>query len=133
MENKWIYIRDIIGIGSEINSLHCDTRSFDVTMSENTALVGGAINKKKLSPESLIPVDEILDFIKNLEDITGGKWEWRMLCFKGITDTMGWLKYVRMYRYSEDKFIVCNSRSEPIDWSKCTRENLGVEIGRAHV
>ena len=97
-------------------------------MDGNKALASEAINKKKLSPKSLIPVDKILEFIKNLEDITGGKGRWRMPCFKGITDTMGWLKYVRMYRYSEDKFIVCNSRSEPIDWSKCTKENLEVEL-----
>lgn len=41
---------------------------------------------------------------------------------------MGWLEYIRFYRYNEHQFIVCDSLSYPIEYRKCTVDNLDKEI-----
>lgn len=65
-----------------------------------------------------------MSFLKNLETISGGKGEWRLLNFDNVDNKLGWLKYIRLYKYNDNQFIVCDSQSHAIEWKLCTKENL---------
>ena len=126
--NDWIYIDDLPQITADIKSLHCDTRSFHVEYSEEPLENGDSLFKvikyQNANNSAIIEAKDIHPFLKNMETISGGKGKWRMLSFKHVEDTIGWLKYIRLYRYNESQFVVCNSRREPIDWKSCTENSL---------
>lgn len=117
--NTWAPIEEL-EITSNINSIHIDTRDFHCLLSEEERT--SAIKGQKY----IIPINEIKIWLLDLERITGGKGEWRMLKFKNI-DTNGWLKYIRLYRNDEETFIVCDRESHSIDWKGMTESNLEKE------
>lgn len=125
----WIYINEIDEIDyKSIKSIHCDTRDFHLLFSKNSAKPDEDVFKllkfKKVPDKFLINKEEILSFLKNLETISGGKGEWRFLNFDNVDDKLGWLKYIRLYKYNDNQFIVCDSQSHAIEWRLCTKENL---------
>lgn len=136
---NWIYIDNIKDV--EINyellkSIHCDTRDFCILLSKNNANPNLDVFKllkfKKVPDKFLIKLDEILPFLKNVETISGGKGGWRCLNFNNVEDKLGWLKYIRFYRYKDNQFIVCDSQSHAIEWRLCTQENLQSEYLEHH-
>lgn len=125
----WIYIDEINEIDyKSLESIHCDTRDFYILLSKNNAKSDKDVFKllkfKKVPDKFLINKEEVLSFLKNLETISGGRGEWRFLNFDNIDDKLGWLKYIRLYKYNDNQFIVCDSQSHAIEWKLCTKENL---------
>lgn len=125
----WIYIDEINEIDyKSLESIHCDTRDFYILLSKNNAKSDEDVFKllkfKKVPDKFLINKEEVLSFLKNLETISGGRGEWRFLNFDNIDDKLGWLKYIRLYKYNDNQFIVCDSQSHAIEWKLCTKENL---------
>lgn len=133
IDNEWNYIDDIVHISDNIEEIHVDTRDFCILLKTensedlNKLKVFNLLCSNKVVEKFLINQNEILNFIKEIEVISGGKGEWRFLNFATIDDTMGWLKYIRMYRYNDEQFIVCNSQSKAIDWRSCTENTLEKE------
>lgn len=138
--NKWIPIKNI-EITKEINQIHCDTRDFCCLLSKDdikkqypdeelNKLFGLLFNKpRSLSWQNkyLIKEKDIKSFLQNINNFSNPNTKWKCLIFKNV-NCEGWLKYIRLYRYSNDEFIVCNGSSIPIEYKNCTKENLNKEL-----
>lgn len=126
MEDNWVSLSSLESIPEKANSYHCDTRDFHIIsftgyneIREDNII--GDLKNNKIDPKYLIKDTEVLEFLRNLENISGGTGDWRYLSFNN--PSTGWLKYIRMYRY-EDKIVVCDSKSSPIEWRNLTESNL---------
>lgn len=121
-----------------VTSLHCDTRDFNVIMQvtmyskENNKDVYRLLHGGKVNECFLMSGNDIIPWLQKLEAMSGGNCEWRMLNFKGIDTRLGWLKYIRFYRYKDNQFVVCDSFGEPIKWQLCTEENLDKKFLNSH-
>ena len=139
IKDNWIPVSDII-ITQEINSIHCDTRDFCCSLSKDdikkqypdeelSKLFGLLFNRPKSfswKDKYLIKEEDIKSFLEKIKNFSNPNANWRCLVFKDV-NCEGWLKYIRMYRYSENEFIVCNRSSIPIEYKNCTEENLNKE------
>ena len=121
----WKYIDNLV-IDDNTNQVHCDTRDFNclvltdkITLKEHPQITRN-MHKHKFR----IKRDEIVDFLKKLETISGGKAAWRMLSF---TVHPSWLKYIRIYHIQNDTFVVCDRDNKPIEWRILTEDNLRKE------
>lgn len=129
--DNWIYIDDINGIPKDTTAIHCDTRDFHCLLSEEKQNLEGLkvenlIKYKSAKKSMLIAREEILPWLKNIETMSGGRGSWRHLFFNNVKCD-GWLKYIRIYHYQDDKYIVCNEDSAAIHWRECVKENLPEE------
>ncbi len=134
----WTYIDQVPKIYDGVMAVHCDTRDFEITYSDRLPkkdddtdlyrLLHGA----KINEHFLIHKDRIIPWLKEVETIAGGKKKWRCLNFNGVNTRLGWLKYIRLYRYNQDMFVVCDCYGDPFYWSLCTEENLDKEYLGAH-
>ncbi len=129
--NNWIYIDNIKEIPKDTTAIHCDTRDFycifnfeEPNLEESK--VKNLIEHKSAKKSMLIAREEILPWLKNIETISGGKGSWRYLSFNNVKCD-GWSKYIRIYHYQDDKYIVCNRDSAAIHWRECAKENLPEE------
>lgn len=138
MSDTWMPIHEASEAEPLVTAIHCDTRDFAVMYSHTTytrqdykevyrMLHGGKINEKFLIPKS-----EILPWLKEMERISGGRNEWRCLNFTHVKTELGWLKYIRFYRYKGDMFVVCDSYSTPFDWRGCNEYTIEKEYLNAH-
>lgn len=110
----WSPLEDL-DITPDVTAIYVDTRDFHCFTAH--------ISPKPLyGRKYLIPETQIKDWLLNLQDMTGGKGDWRMMNFRGI-DANGWFKYIRLYREGSD-FIVCDRGGHSVDWSLMTEENL---------
>ena len=118
----WKYIDNII-IDDDTKQIHCDTRDFHCLISVVKFELKGnpQITRNMHKPQFRIKRDEIIDFLKHLETISGGKYNWRILSFK---THISWLKYIRIYHIQNDTFVVCNRDNKPIEWRTLTEENI---------
>lgn len=138
MTNNWTPIDQAAEVDPPITGIHCDTRDFAVTYSYTTYTkkdhkeVYRLLHGEKINERFLIPQDEIIPWLKNIEALSGGKNKWRCLNFTHIKTRLGWLKYIRFYRYTEHTFVVCDSYSTPIDWRGCNEETLEKEHLHTH-
>lgn len=120
-------------IPDNVTSIHCDTRDFGVIMTdrETTKEADGQaycmLHSGEIDERFLMKRDEIIPWLMHIEAISGGRGDWRCLNFDTIETRLGWLKYIRMYRYNDDMFLVCDSYSDPIEWRLCTEESLEKE------
>ena len=138
MNKDWTYIDEAEPITSDVTAVHCDTRDFAVICrdkvytKEDNKEIYRLLHGAKINEKFLIAQDKIIPWLKQIESIAGGKNKWRMLNFSNVNTSLGWLKYIRFYRYYEDKFVVCGSYSSPIDWSKCDESTLEKKYLCAH-
>lgn len=138
MNKDWTYIYEAEPITSGVTAVHCDTRDFAVIYrdkaytKEDNKEVYRLLHGAKINEKFLIAKGKIIPWLKQIESIAGGKNKWRMLNFSNVNTSLGWLKYIRFYRYHEDQFVVCDSYSSPIDWSKCDESTLEKEYLCAH-
>lgn len=112
----WKYIDDIV-ITDNTQQIHCDTRDFCCKLYEFKldCIVHADLSKIAYKEEHLIKTENIIPFLKQLETISGGKGNWRILQFKDLEDVSGWdCKYIRFYRI-DDNWIVCNRDANPIE------------------
>ena len=136
MENNWVYIDEVIKLSklftlNVIKELHVDTRSFSCLLlkensdgDENCSIIRKLIKNQNALEENIIEQADVLTWVKEVENISGGLGHWRFLNFNTLDVSMDWLKYIRFYRYNEHQFIVCDSLSYPIEYRKCTVDNL---------
>lgn len=128
MEDNWKSLNEIVSLDN-VNSIHCDTRDFHCMMNDKMIdLKDGKnpeIRRCVYDKKYHIPQDAVVEWLKSIEKMAGGKAEWRCLNFDNV-ECDGWLKYIRLYRNPKfsDVFIVCNRDSKPIEWEKCNEENL---------
>ena len=136
MENNWVYIDEVIKLSklftlNVIKELHVDTRSFSCLLlkensdeDENCSIIRKLVKNQNALEKNIIEEADILTWVKEIENISGGLGHWRFLNFNTLDVSMDWLKYIRFYRYNEHQFIVCDSLSYPIEYRKCTIDNL---------
>lgn len=132
MTTPWTHISEAPAVGPHFTAIHCDTRDFVVMYSCTTCsqhdqkevyrLLHGKINER-----FLIPQGEIIPWLKHIEAISGGRCEWRCLNFTHIKTALGWLKYIRFYRYTTHLFVVCDDGNAPIDWQRCSEQTIEKE------
>ena len=140
--DQWLPIEYFQYIPDGVTAIHCDTRDFYMTMSidviEGTEYIDGCVNVFDMIPKCaidnkyLIHRKDITQWLKYIEEISGGKCKWRCLNFYTIKTKLGWLKYIRMYHYKDDYFVVCDGYAEPIDWRTMNEETLEKEYLNAH-
>ena len=113
----WIYIDE-----AELNNaqqIHCDTRDFFVLTSNNPVdgNISNFINTIKEKPNVynnciFKDVGEVYEYLKELEEASGGKGEWRYLTFnypKHSSKYMeGWHKYLRFAKVEDGYFAYIN-------------------------
>ena len=113
----WIHISEVNEIPDDVQCIHCDTRDFHVIMREEE--IEGKDDKGNYLPwwsardkeQFLIHKDKLIPFLQMIEEISGGRGEWRHLSFEGImTEHGAWFKYIRFYRVSPTQFIVTDGR-----------------------
>lgn len=134
----WVYIDKVDELPS-VRAIYCDTRDFGITVNDDPEYTDGhptpwtgkyqsLINNPKCKPDFLIEKGEILKFLKLLENISGGKEDWRDLRFNDkVPDRSGWdFKYIRFYRYGCDsnKYIVTGSYGTAVHWRDLNAENI---------
>nr|DAL03111.1 MAG TPA: hypothetical protein [Crassvirales sp.] len=129
--DNWIYIDDIKEIPKNVTAIHCDTRDFHCNLHLKKPELEGfkvenLVKYKSAKKSMLIAREEILPWLKNIETMSGGRGSWRHLFFNNVKYD-GWLKYIRIYHYQDDKYIVCNEDSAAIHWRECVKENLPEE------
>ena len=128
MEDNWKHINSF-DITSDINTIHCDTRDFHcICYKQQLDVKDGKereITKRFYDKAYQIHENEVLNWLKNIENMSGGEGTWRMLSFGS-----GWLKYIRMYRNPKDTnyFIICDSNKKPIVVNNCKEEFLGKDL-----
>lgn len=140
--DEWLPIEYFPYIPDGITAIHCDTRDFEIVISrdalDKSIILQECINvfemihKGDIDEKYLIHRNEIPQWLRNIEEISGGKCQWRCLNFTTIKTKLGWLKYIRMYHYKDDYFVVCDGYAEPIDWRTMNEETLEKEYLNAH-
>lgn len=113
MEDSWKPLNELV-ITPDINIIHVDTRDFHFTTS---------IMEVKPSNEALIKEEEIIPFLTDLRNRSGGEVEWRLLKFENYRDCSGaWCKYLRFYRYDKDAWNLCDQYKTPfVNWKEITK------------
>lgn len=140
--DEWLPIEYFPYIPNGVTAIHCDTRDFYMTMSKDaldkSIVIDERINvfemiqKGDIDEKYLIHCNEIPQLLKRIKRISGGECKWRCLNFYTIKTKLGWLKYIRMYYYKDDYFVVCDGYAEPIDWRTMNEETLEKEYLNAH-
>ena len=127
--DEWLNLKDVV-ITNSIQQIHCDTRDFHVLLlkeeydkKEKSTLPWWSVYNDS---RFLIPQEEIISFLKRLEEITGGEGEWRFMNFKHLKTKIGWFKYIRLYRVSPTHFIVTDG-TYATNISLMTEKNLDKE------
>ena len=122
----WVYIDDI-EITDAVNSIHVDTRDFHCVLSDKKIDLRDRrypeITRRKHDKAYTIKADEIKEWLRNLETMTGGRGTWRLISFSHVPDR-NWLKYIRLYRIKGDMFIVCEGHNEPVMLALINKSNL---------
>lgn len=138
MTTDWTHISETPAVGPHITAIHCDTRDFTVLYhdlpytKEEDKEVYRLLHGGKINERFLIPQGEIIPWLKHIEAISGGRCEWHCLNFTHIKTALGWLKYIRFYRYTPHLFVVCDSYSTPIDWQRCSEQTIEKEYLNTH-
>ena len=140
--DQWLPIEYFQYIPNGVTAIHCDTRDFYMTISKDaldkSIVIDERINicemiqKGDVDEKYLIHRKDIPELLKRIKRISGGECEWRCLNFYTIKTKLGWLKYIRMYHYKDDYFVVCDGYAEPIDWQTMNEETLEKEYLNAH-
>lgn len=122
----WIYIDEI-----DFDSLKeknpswffCDTRDFHCIIPKNP------YDKKKFIPfkNNEFSIDEIKDYLRNLEEASGGKNKWRFLSFKPRYGL--WCKYIRFKKMGDKYygFVEQGGTVYPLEKDIFCLENLNTE------
>lgn len=150
LTTDWIPLEEIQDIPDNITNLHCDTRDFCMTGSteefynsskaEDRKFCAFIRKEIKKNSEVLINKDEIIPLLRNLEEWSGRKADWRFLSFiEGPENISGsWFKYIRFYRIKRTDYFVITCRNEYkseglVDYKKVfTKENINQEHLHTH-
>lgn len=136
--DQWLPIEYFQYIPDSVTTIHCDTRNFNMIMrnekieKDKSKYLYRLLHGAKINECFLIKRSEIVSWLRNVEEISGGKCQWRCLNFTTIKAKLGWLKYICMYYYKDDYFVVCDEYAEPIDWRTMNEETLEKEYLNAH-
>ena len=97
MENNWVYIDEVIKLFTlnGIKELHDDTRSFSCLLlkensdaDENCSIIRKLIKNQNALEENIIEEADILTWIKEIENISGGLGHWKFLNFNTLDVSM---------------------------------------------
>lgn len=140
--DQWLPIEYFQYIPDGVTAIHCDTRDFETIISkeelDKSKILDGCVDvfdmmqKGNIDKKYLIHRQEIPQLLNRVKRISGGDCKWRCLNFATIKTKLGWLKYIRMYYYKDDYFVVCDGYAEPIDWRTMNEETLEKEYLNAH-
>lgn len=126
--SNWRYI-DELNL-EKFPSVRFDTRDFffieltDINLSEYAKVL-------KYPDRFCRPREFAEEWIKNLETITGGKAEWRMLNF-GIKDANYWeMKYVQLISTPQG-YVVTNRHGRAIKWNDLVEDNIDKDALQTH-
>ena len=136
--DEWLPIEYFQYIPDGVTAIHCDTRDFHMIMrndkieKDKSKDLYRLLHGAKINECFLIKRSEIISLLKRIKRISGGECKWRCLNFYTIKTKLGWLKYIRVYYYKDDYFVVCDGYGEPIKWRTMNEENLEKEYLNAH-
>lgn len=136
---EWIYIDDF-KLRDDSKFISCDTRDFYMTRTMTDPRYGKELGKwdsnllKTIEELSKNPpmiekyirdYDDIIKYLKSIENKTGGKGDWRFLSFNCNKDV--WCKYIRAVKYNDHKWFIftedCNDII-PIDIDEYSVGNI---------
>ena len=116
--SEWVPL-DKCNITPEVMAVHCDTRDFGCLL--DTDIDNKAYLKYAKTKRYTVNADNIVGILQNLREMTGGNIKWRLIRFKNC----GWLKYIRFYRITDDKFVaMCRDGQTPLDVTELNSENI---------
>lgn len=116
--SEWVPL-DKCNITADVKAVHCDTRDFGCLLA--TDIDNKAYLKYAKTKRYTVDADNIVGILQNLREMTGGNIKWRLIRFKDC----GWLKYIRFYRVSDDKFVaMCRDGKSPLDVSELNSKNI---------
>lgn len=101
--SKWKYIDEYDSLPAS-DVIECDTRDFNLLCTEDRDAVNRIIKEVRQQigygtlSDCKFRRDEILGFLKSLEQATGGKREWKCVT---IGSNGYWAKYIRFLKTSE--------------------------------
>lgn len=113
--SRWKYIDEYDSLPAK-DIIYCDTRDFSILCVDKDTVELNRIMKeiKRSSGYGTLSNckfrrDEILGFLKVLENESGGKGDWRYLSTKSHPD---WIKYIRFIKTMET--VECIGHIEPV-------------------
>lgn len=120
-KTMWTYI-DEFDFSQDYNFIHCDTRDFCIlgTNEDSDVKIPSNGNNK-------FTREEIKEFLKSVEEATGGKGSWRCLSWNHKN---GWWKYLRWKKYKNDVYwgyVELGRIKYPIDKKFCTIKDIDLK------
>lgn len=142
--NDWIYI-GYVKLGMDLGKvIHCDTRDFSIICDneehtfdpkQKSALKLHrkflSINQYKMPYYTFESANDVIIWLKKLEEMTGGEGEWRNILLKnGYDEVTGWdLKYIRFYYHEELNVYFAISKSyQLLDKRIFFKENIDQDV-----
>lgn len=120
--NTWQPLCNASLIPNEVKFINCDTRDFNISMWTDHSIDISQFHKLKRYSDAIINKDQIIPFLNDLMDRTGGIGDWRHIQLKSNE----WLKYIWFIRIDNDNFLVMTRNCtlinmtnilNKIDWS----------------
>ena len=120
--NTWQPLCNVSSIPNEVKFINCDTRDFNISMWTDHSIDISQFYKLKQYSDAVINKDQIISFLNDLMDRTGGIGDWRHIELK----SKEWLKYIWFIRIDNDNFLVMTRNCtlinmtnilNKIDWS----------------
>lgn len=96
--NEWVYI-DKFDFSKDYPYIHCDTRDFHVIGTEGAKFIECPYK------DNVYTKEEVKEVLKQLEEFSGGKGEWRFITWRENGTHPGWWKYIRFKKIDDNKYL----------------------------
>lgn len=136
INNDWISLDETV-ITPEVNAIFCDTRDFHVALRSIEKLekveddpysnhtlnpMIDLIEKGNIDEKYFIEECDILPFFNKIREIKKYS-QTLVLRFNNVENCSFWVKYVRLYKLDNGKYLVTND-CRPIEWRLLSTENV---------
>jgi len=131
---QWVKFTDIDWNDPNNNRFNIDTRDFHCGYSFKTETRADLPILMKYKSRFTFTTQELKDTINKLYIDSGGEGEWRLLNLKSNDSRVRYwnLKYLRIERITDDKFIVCNSEYKAIPKHLLNECSVDIEYLNKH-
>ena len=99
--NIWMPLSNADNIPSEVKFINCDTRDFNISMWADHNIDISHMSKLPHYSDAIINKNQIIPFLNDLMNRTGGIGDWRHIELKNKE----WLKYIWFVRIDDDNFL----------------------------
>lgn len=109
--NTWMPLCKANNIPDEVKFINCDTRDFNISMWSDHNIDISQMSKSPQYLDAIINKDQIIPFLNDLMNRTGGIGDWRHIELK----SKEWLKYIWFVRIDDNNFLVMTRNRTLID------------------